>query len=363
MSRSSDLYTALAKALYLAVGLFVLIWFLHLIDVVLLASLLALIFAVAVNAPVTWLEKNHGWHRGAGTAVAFLGVLAISGSMLWLMIPRLAAEIPDLVEQLPDLVDALGAQITAVVGDQPELRQQLSRVVDWAIGLVEGIWRYADVMATVAVFGLFILALALFMVLNLRSLLSWYVRSMPVRLRDAATRAFARASEMVIGWVIASVIIGLIKAVAVIIFLTVMGVPGAIVWTVLAFFGAFGPRVGFYIMTVPPVIVAFTISPMTAIWTLIFYVVFSEILGNFIAPRIFAETMKLNAVFILFMTLAMGYAFGVIGVLISAPVAGIVKAYYDEFYLKQQPEQPDMDERVEVMMNRNSDWTAGETAV
>lgn len=357
--RGTDLYKALAKAIYLATGLFVFLWFLYAIDTVLLASLLALILAVALNAPVAWLEGK-GWSRGAGTAVAFLGFLGILALIVWLIVPRLADEIPQLVDQLPELVDTIGAQISAIFGDTPELRQQLARVVDWALGMVEGIWRYADVMATIAVFSLFILALALYMVLNLRNLVGWYVRSMPERLRPPATIAFARSSQMVIGWVLASVIIGLIKGVAAIIFLSLMAVPGALIWSILAFFGAFVPRVGFYIMTVPPVIVAFSVDPMTALWTLIFYVVFAELLGNFVAPRIFAETMKLDAVFILFMTLAMGYAFGVIGVLIAAPVAGIIKSYYDEFYLAQHPQEPHLDERVRVMINRDTSWRPSE---
>jgi len=358
-SSSNGLYKELAKAIYLATGLLIFLWFLYQINVVLLASLLALILAVAINAPVTYLERK-GWSRGAGTAVAFLSFLALLVGIGYLMIPRLADEIPALIDQLPDLMEEIATRVTGVI-DAPELREQLGRVVDWVIGAIEGIWRYADVMATGAVFGLFILALALFMVLNFRPMLAWYIRSMPDRLRDPATRAFARASEMVIGWVIASVIIGLIKAVAAVIFLTATGVPGALLWTVLAFFGAFIPRVGFYIMTVPPVLVAFGVDPLLALWTLAFYLVFSEILGNFVAPKIYAQTMKLNAVFVLFMTLAMGVAFGVIGVLIAAPVAGIVKAYYDEFYLKQQSEADDIDRRVEAMTERKTEW-GSETA-
>jgi putative permease len=359
VSRSgSDLYRSLAKAIYLATGLFVFIWFLYRINLVLLAALLALILAVAINAPVTWLERK-GWSRGAGTGITFLGLLAITSLILWGMVPRLAAEVPQLIEQLPALVDEIAIQLGAVVGDAPELREQLARLVDVAIGLLEGMW---PVLATVGVFGLFILAMALYMVLNLRGLLAWYVRTMPVRLRAPATRAFARSSQMVIGWVLASVIIGLIKSFASIIFLTLIGVPGALLWAMLAFFGAFIPRVGFYIMAVPPAIVAFGVSPVTAVWTLLYFLIFSEILGNFIAPRIFAETMRLDAVFVLFMMLAMGYAFGVIGVLIAAPIAGIVKAYYDEFYLAQQPEEPRMDEKVQFMLDRGGGWPENEDA-
>jgi putative permease len=358
VSRSgSDLYVSLAKAIYLAAGLFVFLWFLYQISLVLLAALLALILAVAINAPVTWLEQR-GWSRGGATAVAFLSLLGITALVLWIVVPRLADEIPDLVDRLPALIEEIVQQATGVVGPMPELQEQVGRLVDLAIGLLEGIW---PALAAAVVFGLFILAMALYMVLNLRGILGWYLRSMPQRLREPAALAFAASSQAVIGWVIASVIIGLIKAFATIIFLTMMGIPGALLWSVLAFLGAFVPRVGFYIMTVPPAIVAFGISPALALWTIIFYVIFSEILGNFIAPRIFAETMKLDAVFILFMMLAMGYAFGVIGVLISAPIAGILKAHYDQFYLRQQPSVPQLEERVQFMVERG-DRLAAEPA-
>ncbi|CAN5548342.1 N/A [soil metagenome] len=359
-SQSRSLYHALAKALFLAAGLIVLLWLLYRIQTVLMASLLALILALALNAPVTWMEKR-GISRGVGTGLSFLSVALVTAGIGWLVVPRLAEELPRLIQQIPEMVDSVAAQVAGIVGDQPEIYRQADRLVDWAFGLMQSIWGYADVMAGMLILGLFLVALVLYMVANLKDLLQWYVLSMPPRLRDSAARAFTRASDMVIGWVIASVILGGIKAVAAFTFLLIVGVPGALVWAVIAFFGAFIPRVGFYLMTIPPVLVAFTVDPLVALWTLIFYVAFSEFLGNFVAPKIFAEIMQLNAVLILFMTLAMGYAFGVLGVLIASPVAGFIKTYYDEFLLARRPPDPDIEARVVAMMERNTDG-AGERA-
>lgn len=349
-----DLFKTLSRVLYLAAALAILIWFLYLIERILLASLLALILAVALNGPVTWLEKRNV-PRAVGTLLSFLVVLAMSALVGWLIIPRLVDEIPALIEQVPDLIDSLVAQVTAVLGDHPEVQQQMMRVVDWVLGVFDGLWRYTDRLIGALALGLFVVALALYMIVNLRSMLGWYLRSMPPHRRDQATRAFARASGMVIGWVAATVILGGIKAVAVFVFLSLVGIPGAVVWSVLGFFGAFIPRIGFYFTTIPPVVVAFGIDPLLALWTFIYYAAFSELLGNFVAPWIYGETMKLSAVFVLFMTLAMGYAFGVVGVLIATPVAGFIKAYYDEFYLATQPEVSKLEERVDAMIARDPD--------
>lgn len=341
------LYAALAKVLYLAVGIVLLLWFFHLTRYVLLASVLALILAIALNAPVVWLERKNV-SRAPGTAISFLVLLAVGGGVGWIVLPRLAEEVPQLIDEIPDLVDAIAESVTAFLGEDQEVSRQILQLSE----RVDDIWRYTDEALGGLALAIFVIALALYMVVYLRPLLHWYVRSMPPRLRDPATRAFARASGMVIGWVYATLILGGIKAVAAFLFLAALGIPGAAVWSLLAFTGALVPQVGFYVMTIPPVLMALSLDPLLALWTLLYFVAFSEFLGRFVAPWIYAETMDLNPVYVLFMIIAIGYAFGLVGVLIATPVAGFIKAYYDEFYLYLQPEVAGLEGRIEAMMER-----------
>jgi hypothetical protein len=57
-------------------------------------------------------------------------------------------------------------------------------------------------------------------------------------------------------------------------------------------------------------------------------------------------------VFLLFVTLAMVAAFGVIGAIIASPVAGFVKAYYEEFYLARIPPSPNLAAEVDGILAR-----------
>lgn len=352
--RHDSLYSTLLRVLLMAFALGLLVWFFYRIGTVLLASVLSLILAIAFNAAVEFLERRNV-PRGAGTALTFLAAAAVFTVVVRLVVPQLAGQLPQLIDQIPELIEAIGDGISSLIGAQPEVERQLARLVDWSLGLLEGLWRHTGALLSALVMALFVVALVLYSVIYFRPILRWYIRSMPAHLRTPAERAFTRASKMVIGWFIASIILGGIKSVAAFIFLSLMQIPGAIVWSLMAFLGAFIPRVGFYFMTIPPVIVALGVGPMEALWTLGFYVAFSELLGNFVAPRIFAETMNLNAVYILIMTLALGYGFGLIGMLIATPVAGFIKAYYDEFYLVRQPEDPELEQRVEAMMRRRID--------
>jgi hypothetical protein len=50
----------------------------------------------------------------------------------------------------------------------------------------------------------------------------------------------------------------------------------------------------------------------------------------------------------------------VLGAIIASPVAGFIKAYYEEFYLARVPPSPDLPAQVEGMLDRTM---PGEEAV
>ena len=88
-------------------------------------------------------------------------------------------------------------------------------------------------------------------------------------------------------------------------------------------------------MAVPPILIALSIDPMTAMWVAIFYLVLDEIMGDFVIPHIRASTMKIHPVSLLVMLLAMVTVFGLMGALIATPLTAFIKAYYETFYEKK----------------------------
>ncbi len=52
--------------------------------------------------------------------------------------------------------------------------------------------------------------------------------------------------------------------------------------------------------------------------------------------------------------LALGSVFGQLGALIDAPLAGMLKAFYEEFYLAHQPPDARLGKRVESMLKRKT---------
>ena len=129
-----------------------------------------------------------------------------------------------------------------------------------------------------------------------------------------------------------------------------MKVPGAWVWGALALFAELIPRIGFYIMSIPPLLVGLSVSPFTALWILIFFLALDEVLGDFVMPRLRSTTMNVHPVSTIFLLLAMGSAFGLVGALLSTPLAAIIKAYYEEFYLSNVKEDIEMEKRIDQVI-------------
>ena len=130
-----------------------------------------------------------------------------------------------------------------------------------------------------------------------------------------------------------------------------MNIPGVWVWAAVTFFAELIPKIGFYIMSIPPVLIALSISPGTAAWVAAFSIGLDELIGDFILPRIRSKTMKIHPVPILVMLLAMTAAFGIMGAFIATPLAAFIKAYYEVFYQKKT-ESEGKDGNVEKMLYR-----------
>lgn len=346
-----ELGPMVVRWLLLAAALVVVLWFLHEVRWALLLLLTAGIGAIFLNALVTLLERR-GTSRRLGVVAVLGGFLAAAALVGWLVLPRLVREVPAFLETLPGVLTGAADEIAGAFGGSPQVERQLSMWADWVLETVGGLWQYASTALGAILGSIVVLALTLFMVLEPRPLLRGYLLLLPEDWREPAVRAFTRSSRMVVGWVAANVIIGGIRGLAAYFFLEWIGVPGALLWGLLAAVTALIPRVGFYIMVIPPVLVAAAQSLQIALWTAVFLIVFDELLGNFVVPRIQAETMELHPAYILGFTVLMAFSFGVLGVLIAAPVAGMLLAHVQEFHLRGRADDARTEERVDAMLGR-----------
>ena len=347
-------YKSVSRLVYLAAGLFVAIWFLHEIIDDILLLFFAIVITIVLNAPVTWLQKKK-MSRTVASLLVFFGVMAMFALIGWMVIPKIATQVKLLITNLPGYMEKFDQRITSWLGeygaDNGQVASSASSFADQLPPLLNRIGQYSLSIFSNVLMVIFFFCLVIYMLINPRPLLEMYLSCFHDDKKDKAAEAFSKASVMTVGWMWSNILAGALRATIVWFFLYFMGIPGVWVWAGVTFFAELIPKIGFYIMSVPPILIAFSISPTTALWVAAFYIVLDEIIGDFIIPRIRSKTMKIHPVSILVMLLAMTAAFGVMGAFIATPLTAFIKAYYETFYQKELHREK-TDKHIEKMLFR-----------
>jgi predicted PurR-regulated permease PerM len=340
LTRRGAVFTSWLGLALAAGAAVMLLWFLQKVIVAILVLFFAMVVAIALSAPVDWFVRRGMPRRRAAplTLLIFFATIILLGA---LVIPRLAGQLMILTRELPEFIVRLQGQLDALLARYPDLQQFVSvdgsaaAAAPGTLELFRNLGGFSLSLLAIAALTIIFFSSVTYIVLDPKPILRGYYGSLPFAHRRAGMRAYRRASNAVIGWTKASLVIGAIQALAVFIFLNLMDIPQPLVWAALAFFSDFIPRIGGYVMAIPPVILSLTIGPWTAVWVAIFYIVSTEILGSVIAPKIRGASMQLHPVLLIFFTLAFAIAFGLLGAIVATPAAAFASAFYSEFYLRR----------------------------
>ncbi|HEX3000170.1 MAG TPA: AI-2E family transporter [Armatimonadota bacterium] len=340
-------YTDLRRGILLATALYLAFRFIGTVAVTLFLFYTVFLLAMAINPIVTRLARRRV-PRFAGAlliALCLLGILMLFG---WLIIPPIVDEASDFARDVPTYWEAGQAQAQKFINRFPPLRDRLARPLPAGQELIgqmslilTRIGRYTVNIASALFAALFVLIMTIYTVAYPQPLLLGLLGALPTTQREQASTALVRISRQVRAWIIASLLLGAVVGLADGIGLALLGVPNALLLAVLAGLGEFIPNFGPVIAAIPAVFLAFAVSPQTALWVLLLYLVIQQIENHFLVPFILGSQMELHPLSIAFFILVMGGTMGVIGTILAVPTAAIVKVLYEEFYYK--PRHPDHD--------------------
>ena len=117
------------------------------------------------------------------------------------------------------------------------------------------------------------------------------------------------------------------------------------------------PFLGPTLSTVPAILLAIGKGGLTPLWVLVAYMGVQALENNVILPLIMARGMKLHAVAVIFSMLLCVAAFGVLGVLVAAPLVAIVSIFHEELYRKKflpTVNDADLDELARKVLHEKS---------
>jgi predicted PurR-regulated permease PerM len=175
-----------------------------------------------------------------------------------------------------------------------------------------------------------------FTLMNPRPIFSSIFAIVPERQHAVTLAILRRISEFVPRWALATLLAML--TVGLLVFLLMwplFGFADALVLGLLAGLFEAVPYLGPILSAVPALLFALGEGGMTPLWVLLAYFAIQLLENNVIIPLIVAGSMKLHPVAVMFSILFCVAVFGVLGVVVAAPMVAILEILHEELYRKR----------------------------
>jgi predicted PurR-regulated permease PerM len=288
--------------------------------------------ALVLATLTSWLQKRLQIPRAVAFALVLAGIAASMGLGIWLRGPALAQQFSELQTKIPDAARSAfstlqgsdwGRWIVEQAADPTQWSRWLSYAASGIGGAMAATLSTVACMVLVLLSSLYLAAEPDFYMRGLRRILP----STPMVRIEACLQSAIRTLRF---WLLARLVsmtaIGIIVAAG----LLLLGVPLAGTLGLMAALLTFIPNLGPPLSALPAVLLAFAISPMKGLLTVLLFCLAHFIEGNFVTPLAERNIVKLPPFLTLSLQLLLAPAAGVLGVALAAPLLaatlGIVRA-------------------------------------
>jgi predicted PurR-regulated permease PerM len=192
--------------------------------------------------------------------------------------------------------------------------------------------------ATLIVDTFLMLTLAFFFIIEAEQIRATFLRLIPHNARTAAVGFIDDVDRVISGFVRGQILLAIVIGISVTLILLITGVRYATLLGVLAGLASVVPIVGEFIGGAPTFVVAlFTVGPIKALIILALFVVVFEVQGRVLAPVVVGKSVGVSPLVIFVSILFGAEAFGLVGMVIAVPVAGIIRVALDRLAPAEEP--------------------------
>jgi len=293
----------------------------------------ATVIAVLFSAVARRIQKWTRLPRGLSLAAAIILLLGIVVGIFYGFGAQLVQQFDTIREQIPSALQAIQRQLDAwgLGGPARDLLSQgssdmstiMSRAGTYALSIGSGL---SD--------AVLVLVGAIFLAADPELYRRGLVKLVPPKAEPVARKAVDDAAGGLRGWMKGEAVAIIVVAVLTGTGLWLLGVPAAIGLGLIAGLMDVVPYVGPIIAGVPAVMLAFTVSPSTALWTIGVFLIVQQIQGNILQPIVQKHAVDVPPAVLLFSVIGMGLMFGFIGVLLAAPLTIVVFVLVQRIYVQ-----------------------------
>ena len=311
------------------------IWFLYFIRDIVAIMFVSIIIAAALSPTVDRLTR---WRipRTISIILIYLIVLSLLGLMVYFVLPPM-------ITQLKQLADNLPTYFTTFTNLLQNLREgSISGVLNASQDSLNSISNFLGQIAnnlfntTVGFFSgaaalVMIFILTLYFLLDENGIKKFFVSLFPIKQKGQLIAIANKMGVKLGGWLRGQIILAIAVGLVVYIGMLIIRMPYALTLGIIAGALEIVPVMGPIIAAIPAILIAFTISPTTALVVTVFYILVQELENKLLVPKVMQYTVGLNPVTIIIIILIGAKLMGVLGILLSIPVASVVYVILEEW--------------------------------
>jgi predicted PurR-regulated permease PerM len=309
---------------------------------------LALVVVVALAPVQGWLRRI-GVPRWLATTVLLVLVWAVLLAFVALLVvsaAKLAALLPDYADQAEVLINEVVTELNTaglVSGQLSDLIGQIEygQIVGLATGLLSQLLGAASTL---------VLLLSALVFMAIES--SGFPRRMALvgEERPHLPVALTLFTQGTRSYLLVSTVFGAVVAVGDWIALSIIGVPAAALWGLLAFVTNYVPNIGFVLGVVPPALLGLLAGGWGELVAIVIvYSLLNFVVQTLVQPRFVGDSVGLSMTVTFIALLFWGWVLGALGALLAIPLTLLVKAlmvdvdphgHWLDTLLREEPRAP-----------------------
>jgi predicted PurR-regulated permease PerM len=328
-------------SLFKAVLVLILLYFFYLIRDIVLLLFVSLIFASALDPMVDRLQTKK-IPRGISVMFIYLVIFSLIAFILFTIVPPITQEVGDLANNFPQYLERVGNSFSSLT--DLSAKYGVGQNIGSSLDFISSNLRSATggVLSTVSGFFGGIVSFFLVMVLtfymvveeNAIKKLVWSIA--PIEHQPYIMQLINRMQKKIGLWLRGQLILSFFIFVLVYVGLLILGVKYALVLALIAGITEFVPYLGPLLGAIPAVFLAFTQSPLLAMFVAILYYVVQLTENNILVPKVMQKTVGLNPI-ISITVLLVGYQIaGIAGAILSIPVATAASILIGDLFAHKQ---------------------------
>jgi predicted PurR-regulated permease PerM len=319
------------KVILQVVFVFLALWFLWLIRDIILLLIISLILASAMEPLVDALHDKKV-PRVISVFFVYLIFIGVAVLVIYSIIPPVVEQIKILQANLPEYGKVLQTQFAGI--DVQSFLQQMAsgfsggNVVQNTFGVFNG-----------ALNAIAVVVISVYLVAEEKGMKTFVSSLLPSHHHEFALGLINKIQKKMGGWVLGQLIISFGIFLFTYIGLLLLHVQYALVLALLSGLFEVVPYIGPFLSSIPAMFIAFAQDPAhfsLVIWVAVLYLLVHEVEGYVLVPKVMEKTTNTSPLLTL-VALMVGYQLaGIIGLVISVPLATALTVTVNEFWPNNQ---------------------------